>query len=217
MVVRKNSLVGMVGRLGSSFRLRGAAMAAAMMAASLMPVTVDAADFSLMPVETPVGLARYVYLENDINQGDWSRFTKFLRKNPGVSGVLLRSNGGAADDGLAIAKHIFEHGLSTMVTENCHSVCAVMFLAGRDRFLTRRASLTVHSAFRQLGDWVVEDHITNGTVAWFIGHMGYPLPLARLWVSTPSDEVAPITFEMNEKLKLGFTIIEDIVDTVAED
>jgi len=192
-------------------------MAAALLAAIFTPVTVDAADLSLVLVKTPAGPARYVYLENDLSEGDWYKFAKRLRKNPEVAGVLLRSNGGAADDGLAIAKHIFEHGLSTMVTGTCHSVCAVMFLAGRDRFLTRGANLTVHSAYRQLGDWVVEDDIGNGTVAWFIGHMGYPLPLARLWVSTPSDKVAPITFEMNEKLKLGFTILEDVPTTVAEE
>ncbi len=198
--------------LAALYRLSRAALIAAM----LVPVAANAADLSVVLVDTPAGLARYVYLENDVDEGDWSKFVKLLRQNPEVSGVLLRSNGGAADDGLAIAKHIFEHGLGTMVRGTCHSVCAVMFLAGRERFITLGARLTVHSAYRQLGDWVVEDHNANGTVAWFIGHMGYPLPLARLWVSTPSDEVSPITIEMNEKLKLGFTIIDDVATVAAE-
>ena len=166
-----------------------------------------AAELSLVLVQTPNGVVRYVSLKNDVVVGDWSKFTRLLRKNPDVAGVLLASNGGSADDGLAIAKHVFEHGLGTMVTGSCHSVCAVIFLAGRDRYITSTARVTVHSAYKQLGDWVVEDDITNGTVAWFIGHMGYPLPLARLWVSTPTDEIAPITLEMNDKLKLGFHVI----------
>lgn len=216
MVLRAKSQVRAESRLVASLKLTCVAAAVAMLATSV-PVTVDAADLSLVLVETPSGSARYIYVENDLSEGDWWRFTKLLRQNPEVTGVLLRSNGGAADDGLAIAKHIFEHGLSTMVTAACHSVCAVMFLAGRERFITRWANLTVHSAYKQLGNWVVEDHIANGTVAWFIGHMGYPLPLAQLWVSTPSDKVAPITFEMNEKLKLGFTIIEGVPTTIAEE
>jgi hypothetical protein len=95
-----------------------------------------------------------------------------------------------------------------MVTDACHSVCTIIFLAGEARYLAVDADLTVHSAYKQLADWVVEDHLANGTVAWFIGHMGYPLPLAKLWVSTPSDEMAPITLEMNDKLQLGFTVVE---------
>ncbi len=181
-----------------------------------VPMPAAAADLSIVHVETPSGVARYVYVQNDVELGDWSRFVKLLRKNPEVTGVLLRSAGGSADDGLAMARHIFEHGLDTMVTGTCHSVCAVMFLAGQDRFIAPDATLTVHSAYRKLGDWVVEDHAANATVAWFIGHMGYPLPLARLWVSTPSADAAPITIEMNQKLKLGFTVIDPVAATVAE-
>jgi hypothetical protein len=181
------------------------------------PLCIAAAEFSVVLVETPVGAAEYISIEGDVDVGDWSQFSRLLRKSPGTIGVLLRSNGGSADDGLAIAKLIFDRGLSTMVTGSCHSVCAVMFLAGRDRFITPTATLSVHSAYKQLGDWVVEDSIVNATVAWFIGHMGYPLPLARLWVSTPSDRMAPITVEMNDKLKLGFTVIDDPAMIVAQD
>ena len=185
-------------------------------AGASIALTGVAAELTVVIVESPAGAARYVAVENDIEQGDWSKFTRLLRQNPEVSGVWLRSDGGSADDGLAIAKHIFHNGLDTMVTGACHSVCAVMFLAGHDRFISREAILTVHSAYRQLGDWVVEDEMVNGTVAWFIGHMGYPLPLARLWVTTRSDKVAPITLEMNETLDLGFTVI-DTVSIVALD
>lgn len=171
-------------------------------------VPVSAAQLAIVPVETPSGIASYVYLENDIEVGDWSKFAKLLRMNPDTSGVLLRSDGGSLDDGLAIAKQVFELELETMVTGACHSVCAVIFLAGRDRYITPTATLTVHGAYKQLGDWVVEDDLANSTVAWFIGHMGYPLPLARLWATTLSSKVAPITLEMNDKLKLGFTVID---------
>lgn len=162
----------------------------------------------LIDVDTPTGSATYVLLENDIEVGDSNRFFRLVRRTPHVTGVMLSSMGGSADDGLAIAKYIFERKLDTMVTATCHSICAIMFLAGNRRFVTVDAAITVHSAYKQIGDWVAVDHRTNGTVAWFLGHMGYPLPLARLWVTTPTEGAAPITLEMSEKLGLGFTVID---------
>lgn len=158
--------------------------------------------------ETPAGQQRFLAIEGDIELGDWSDFVRLLRTAPEVSGVLLRSDGGSLDDGLAIAKHVYLKQLDTMVTGTCHSVCAVMFLAGRRKYLAPDAQVTVHSAYKQLGEWIVEDEVANGTVAWFIGHMGYPLPLAHLWVATRSGDEAPITLEMNEKLGLGFTVLK---------
>lgn len=213
---RMRAALAAATRQGAPQTLRrgGASIAAGLSLLASLPAA--AADLSIVLVETPAGVARYVDLEGDLELGDWSKFVKLLRRNPDAAGVLLQSNGGSADDGLAIAKHVFEHGLDTMVTGTCHSVCAVMFLAGRVRYITPGATLTVHSAYRQLGDWVVEDHAANATVAWFIGHMGYPLSLARLWVSTRSDDAAAITIEMNAKLKLGFTVIDQVAAAVAE-
>jgi hypothetical protein len=156
------------------------------------PETV-AAQLSIIPVETLDGSATYILLENEVEVGDWSAFFRLVRRTPTITGVALTSIGGSADDGLAIAKYIFEQKLDTLVTDACHSICAIMFLAGDQRFLAADAALTVHGAYKRIGDWVVTDHLANGTIAWFIGHMGYPLPVARLWTSTPSGGAAPIT------------------------
>jgi len=178
------------------------------MALSILTGAASPAELSIIDLDSPEGRQPYLVLEGSIEVGDWWRFVRLLKQNPGISGVLLRSDGGSLDDGLAIAKRVYESHLDTMVTEACRSVCAIIFLAGEKRYLTANANLTVHGAYKRIADWVVEDHLANGTVAWFIGHLGYPLPVARLWVSTASDEMAPITLEMNDKLKLGFTVIK---------
>ncbi|HEV2515240.1 MAG TPA: hypothetical protein VGV07_08320 [Devosia sp.] len=164
-------------------------------ALSILTGGASPAQLSIIDLDSPEGRQSYLDLAGDIEVGDWFKFVKLLRQHPRTSGVLLNSAGGSADDGLAIARHVYEHRLDTMVTDACHSVCTIIFLAGARRFLAVDADLSVHSAYKQLADWVVEDHLANGTVAWFIGHMGYPLPIARLWVSTASDETAPITLE----------------------
>jgi hypothetical protein len=177
-------------------------------ALSILTGAASPAQLSIINLDSPEGRQSYLELEGNIEVGDWWRFVKLLKQNPETTGVLLRSDGGSLDDGLAIARHVYENQFDTMVTEECRSVCAIIFLAGAERYLTADARLTVHSAYKQIADWVVEDHHANGTVAWFIGHMGYPLPVARLWVSTASDQTAPITLEMNDKLRLGFTVIK---------
>lgn len=174
---------------------------------------VEASPLSVVEVLTPTGLEDYVSIEGDVELGDSTKFLKLMRKGEHIAGVMLHSDGGSLDDGLAIAKFIYEHELDTMVTRNCHSVCAIMFLAGKERFIADGASLTFHSAYKQIGDWVIADNHANGTVAWFLGHMGYPLALARLWMNTPSSDAAPITLQMNEELGLGFTVVDQTART----
>ncbi len=81
MVLRAKSQARAESWLVASYRLTRAAAVVAAMATMSTPVTVDAADLSLVPVETPAGPARYVYVENDLSEGDWWRFAKFLRQN----------------------------------------------------------------------------------------------------------------------------------------
>jgi hypothetical protein len=167
-----------------------------------------AAEIDYRTMDTPAGAGHYIVIEGEIAPGSWSQFFRLVRQVERPAGVYLDSEGGSVDDGLAIAKYIYEHELDTLVLRRCHSICAVMFLAGRKRAMHRDAALTVHNAYKQIGDWVVVDHLVNGTVAWFIGHMGYPLQLAKLWVSTPTESAAPITPDMNDTLELGFIVLD---------
>lgn len=166
-----------------------------------------AADMQVVSVPTMLGPKSFLEISNTIELGDWSKFAKIMRRSPEISGVLLSSNGGSADDGLAIAKQVFEQKLDAMVTDTCHSICTVIFLAGNERYLNSGANLTVHSAYKQIADWIIRDDNTNAKVSWFIGRMGYPLALAQLWQDTDSSDATPITVEMNTQLKLGFTVI----------
>ena len=102
-----------------------------------------AADMQVVSVPTMLGPKSFLEISNTIELGDWSKFAKIMRRSPEISGVLLSSNGGSADDGLAIAKQVFEQKLDAMVTDTCHSICTVIFLAGNERYLNSGANLTV--------------------------------------------------------------------------
>lgn len=165
------------------------------------------ANLSLTSVEAAGGPRTYLAIDGEIEVGDWRRFTRAMRDHPAISGILLSSEGGSLDDGLAIAKHIHNSSLDTLVVRQCHSVCAIMFLAGRHRHIATDAQLTFHSAYKQLGDWVVEDDQANVRVAWFLGQLGYPLKLAEIWSTTRSLEATPISVEINDKLRLGLSYV----------
>ena len=168
----------------------------------------QAATLELAGVHVLGSERTFLRIEGVIEQGDWWRFTKALKAHPDVTGVLLSSDGGELDDGLAIAKHIYKKHLDTMVTGECHSVCTVMFLAGTSRFISTAARLTMHSAYRELNGWAVEDDDGNVRVAWFMGEMGYPLKLAQMWAATRSEDEVPVTAETNTKLKLNFVYLD---------
>ena len=164
----------------------------------------QAADIRLVRLAPDTVPETYLSISGDIDVGDWSTFSRLLRANPDVGGVVLSSMGGSLDDGMAIAKQIFDARLDTALVDVCHSVCSIMFLAGKEKYVPGNFRLTVHTAYKQIADWTVKDHVANGAVTWFLGSMGYPLPLARLWVATGPEDAALVTWAHNEKWGLGF-------------
>jgi hypothetical protein len=172
-----------------------------------------AGTLEITEIQLQGGERTYISISDEIELGDWTKFFRLVRRTPSISGIILNSPGGSVDDGLAIAKYVYGHKLDTVAAGPCDSICAIIFLSGENRFLTPQGALSFHSAYRKLDDWVSIDHQTNGKIACYLGHMGYPLPLAQLWISTPVDQVAPITAQMNADLQLGFVA----VDTVTKD
>ena len=197
-------------------RRRLAALATALAAAFTVPLgpaaaPAAAAELRVDPVITAAGPMAVLFIEGPIEVGDWSRFMKLLRAHPEVAAVALASEGGSLDDGLAIAKQVHERQLDTALVATCHSVCSIIFLAGAERFVPPDFRLSVHSAYKQLGNFTARDEHANDTVAWFLGAMGYPLALARLWNDTAPEDAAAITWAHNDKWQLGFQPIDPLV------
>lgn len=184
------------------------ALLALLSLATIPPAT--AAEIAVHPIATPAGSGAVIFIEGPIAVGDWSRFMKLLRAHPELHAVALGSEGGSLDDGLAIAKQIHERKLDTVLVAGCHSVCSIMFLAGEGRFVPPDFRLSVHSAYKQIGSFTARDEHANDTVAWFLGAMGYPLALARLWNDTAPEEAARITWAHNDKWQLGFQPIDPL-------
>lgn len=132
----------------------------------------SAATFEVEELTTSGPSRSYIHVRGELRQGEFTDFFRLVRRQEQLGGVLLDSPGGSFDDGVAIAKYVYEQQLDTVVLRQCHSVCAVIFLAGRQRYLRHDAVVSLHNAYKELAGWVVVDHSANGAVAWFLGHMG---------------------------------------------
>ena len=81
------------------------------------------------------------------------RVREALSRSQGIRLVELQSPGGAAIEGLALAKLLEAHEVDTLVLETCSSACITAFAAGERRFLGPNGKLGMHSAGGSMREW----------------------------------------------------------------
>lgn len=85
---------------------------------------------------------------------DDTSFEKFIQEADQAIGnviVSLSGPGGYVDPGLKIAEIIQDRDFATVVEpgKQCASICAVMFLSSRNRFMSRFGTVDVHSVYQR--------------------------------------------------------------------
>jgi hypothetical protein len=87
----------------------------------------------------------YVKVWGEIVDGDGKKFADALN-DVSVKGVLLNSNGGSFEDGMAMAKLVYERKLWTSVRKNweCESMCAIIWIAGTVRYYGPKTKIGFH-------------------------------------------------------------------------
>lgn len=85
-----------------------------------------------------------VALDGSIELGLTKRLEAILQQHPGVTRILLASQGGNIYESRGVARLIQEHGLETIVLETCSSACTVAFVAGAQRSLGPLGRLGFH-------------------------------------------------------------------------
>jgi hypothetical protein len=92
----------------------------------------------------------YIHINGDIEPGDSAKFDELVEKNKITSAVVyLDSAGGIVVDGLKIGLAIRDKGFSTFVAADtyCVSVCAVIWMAGSERYVTDTSNIGFHGPF----------------------------------------------------------------------
>jgi hypothetical protein len=79
-----------------------------------------------------------------INIGTAREFQRRLAAAPQVRVLHLNSGGGRISEADVMAAEIRKRKLITFVSDECHSACTILFLAGRERWLGEQGKLGFH-------------------------------------------------------------------------
>ncbi|MDA8983938.1 hypothetical protein N9H20_05870 [Planktomarina temperata] len=83
-------------------------------------------------------------IDDYITYSDVASFRSLLVQNPEISTLNLNSLGGLTEAGLEVARVVADFNVSTTVSGECSSSCALIFLAGKDRQLQTGGLLGFH-------------------------------------------------------------------------
>lgn len=97
------------------------------------------------------GGATLIMIEGEITVGDDRRFSNAAARHTRAV-VGLKSPGGAVDPALSIGRTIHRMGYATLVYDStCVSACALIWVAGAERFVTTSGKIGFHAIYTQDG------------------------------------------------------------------
>jgi len=90
----------------------------------------------------------FIYIGGELVKGDGQKFTDLVQRlTVKVDTVLLGSPGGSFEDGMVIAKLVHQRRFATSIRKEweCTSMCAIIWLAGAQRYYSGKSKIGFHS------------------------------------------------------------------------
>ena len=171
----------------------------------------EAAEIDFVPGLSPDQKA--ILIRGPIEPGDDDRFYEIAEQTPRAI-VYLESPGGHVTTGLSIGAEIAIRGYTTLVLEGpgCHSICAVIWVAGVRRYMSPEAQISVHAAYRLRSDAnggseASESGQANAQIGAFLNELGLSYDAVGYFTfAGPSDDLLPITPEIAQALSIDVYI-----------
>ena len=141
---------------------------------------------------------RIMYLTGDINYPLRTSFLSTLDNNKDIQTISLSSSGGNVFAARAMALKITELGLDTHVDKDCFSACTLIFLAGKERTISKAGQLGFHSYATNLvitsvtldiQEQINKDKkylMSRGVSNSFI-QKAYSTPSTKMWIPTRQE------------------------------
>jgi hypothetical protein len=139
-----------------------------------------------------------------IGPGSYREFRRFLRKNqPDL--IVLEGPGGVLGEAILIADEVHRRGIPTAVRPNAHcaSGCAIIFLAGRSKYMGKGAKVGLHSASFLDGEM---DPEATDVMAAYLAQVGVPLNTLRRMAMTAPDKIRWIS--RSEQKAMGIKLLK---------
>ncbi len=136
-----------------------------------------------------------ISVTGDIKKGDLDKFLALAFKSKRDVLVALDSKGGDLSTALEIGRLVFSRGYETsIINRDCISACALIWLAGKSRYLHNGERLGFHSAFKIGRNGQREpDQASNALIGAYIGYLELPSTVASLVVEADPNTVTWVT------------------------
>jgi hypothetical protein len=155
---------------------------------ALMAFVHPATALQINRVQTDAGTV--LRLRGDVKNGDYVRLKSALQ-NDSVIGLEITSGGGSLEDGLDIARVVRDRGLVVYALKECDSVCALIFLAAKERYIGRGSKIGVHSVSNVREKEDADSARVTIQMSRLLARLGVPHSVIGKIVATPP---AKITF-----------------------
>ena len=152
----------------------------------------------------PEGATAFIHLQGEIVAGDAAAFHA-AASDIDHAVVLLDSGGGSLSDGLEIGATISLRGFATAVLPpaRCLSACALIWLAGRSRYMTTESEIGFHGAYDSVSGAVTGPG--NAAIGVYLAELDLPLE-AVLWMTTaPPDDL--LYLDTTTAITLGIDVV----------
>lgn len=167
---------------------------------------VAAADITAIKYSGGTALA----ITGDISRGDGTKFRAEASKyNNGY--VLLESDGGSLADAIDIGEAIHLKGWATAVLNgsSCNSACALIWLAGTPRALSKSARIGFHAAYSDASGSVQESGVANAMVGRYLTLLNLPEKALIFATTSPPSSLSWLTTSNFAATGIDLTVIGD--------
>ena len=180
------------------------------------------AEFDILP-----GLIegqQAILIRGAIEPGDDETFYKLAQKAEHAS-IILESPGGSVDVGISIGAEIAIRGFTTLVLdgEGCYSICAVIWVSGVRRYMSPKAAIGVHAAYRLVDEGngevqTPESGVANAKIGAYLNEIGLSRDAIEYFtLARPNEPLMPITPEIAQMLDLDVFIQDGLEITTPEE
>jgi hypothetical protein len=158
----------------------------------------------------------YILIKGEINPDD-DKIFRNIAFSMEKAIVLLDSPGGALKPALEIGKAIRLKNFGTAVPEtSCTSSCAIIWLAGTPRFLSKKAKIGFHSAYVENKDGKKQPAtVGNALVGSYLNSLGLNEKIVTFVTISGPEEVKWLDKTTADEMGLGVLILDNKTQAIA--
>jgi hypothetical protein len=200
-----NSTTGPLTK-ATRFGVLRAILAAAILLCALVSQG-HAAYIKIIPEYSNAKVA-FIGVFGDISTGDTNELLG-LPTDGRLTLVVLSSNGGDATEGLQMAKLVRKLGWSTAVIgdEKCFSACALIWISGKERWLSHKATVGFHAVYTSSG----VSSAGNAIYGAFYSQLGLSDRAIEYLTSAPPSGYNQLTLESAPLLDIEVTDFDKLI------